>query len=56
MIREHMGHGLGEFLVYSDTFTIKAEASMKEQLALAKVKAKEDLALAEERKKDELAL
>ena len=54
-IRERLGLSLGEFLVQSNTLASKAEARMKEQLAMAKAKTKEDLAMAEERKKDELA-
>ena len=54
MNREHMGRGLGEFLVHSNALASKAEARSKEQLALVEAKAKEDLVLAEEKKKDEL--
>jgi len=43
-LREHMGHGLGEFLVNSSALAGEVEARMREELALMEAKMKEELA------------
>ena len=44
MLRERMGHDLGEFLAHSSTLMSQAEARMREELALVEARMKEELA------------
>jgi len=44
MIRERMGHSLGEFLFHSNALVSQAKARMKEEFALVEARMKEELA------------